>query len=489
MIKRITIFWKLSAAFIILFLVNLLMLQLIDLLGLSPLFRNVLVVGTLVLVCYFSALVFVRLYIKPPVDQLLTGMDKLANREFEFRLDEDDSNEFGLLSSSFNEMADMLTSSLTELQRNRDYLESIFESSADIIITVNDAGNIQTINTGAENTLGYTQMEVGGKPIDILFADPEEKDIAVQKLRFSENVVNYETRFLTKSKEERNVLFTLTRLKNSTGAVIGTIGIGKDITEEKNLQKQLIQSQRLAAIGEVFTGIQHSMKNMLNACKGGSYMVRTGLKNDNMEMLKDGWGMVEEGIFRMTAMSMDMLKYVKEWKPRVEQTDIKEILIDIDRVISKTAQDKGVVFRLEVSATVPEVICDTRMIHSAVMDIVSNAIDACVWKDYPESETPEVKLSAHASESNDISIIVVSDNGCGMSESVVKNIFTPFFSTKSKAGTGLGLSITSRMIDVHGGNIEVESETDVGTTFRIILPVNASGRNKENDHGKKSISS
>ncbi|MCK5126980.1 MAG: PAS domain S-box protein [candidate division Zixibacteria bacterium] len=489
MITRVTIFWKLIVAFIILFLVELLILQAFNAAGLSPLLSNILAITVMLLIGCFTAAYFIRLYIKPPIEQLHKGMNMLAERKYNFRLEEDKKDEFGSLASSFNEMADMLTSSLTELKRNRDYLESIFEGSADIIITVNDAGNIRTINTGAENTLGYNQMEIAGKPIDILFADPEEKDIAIQKLRLSENVVNYEMRFITKQKEERNVLFTLTRLHNSNGAVIGTIGIGKDITEEKRLQKKLIQSQRLAAIGEVFTGIQHSMKNMLNACKGGSYMVRTGLKNENHKMLIEGWAMVEEGIFRMTAMSMDMLKYVKEWKPRVKLVDIQKLLIDIDGVIGKTARDKSVELKLDVSSDIPTVLCDSQMIHSAVMDIVSNAIDACLWKDYDKDEIPEVKLSTYLSEDNEKSIIEVVDNGCGMSERVIENIFTPFFSTKSKAGTGLGLSITSRMIDVHGGNIEVESETDVGTTFRIVLPVNATGRNKENDHGKKSISS
>ncbi|MEZ5358200.1 MAG: ATP-binding protein [Candidatus Zixiibacteriota bacterium] len=489
MMNRITIFWKLGAAFIILFLINLLILEGIHSLDLPSTVRTVLAMVSLVLLAGFGAYGFVRLYVKLPVEQLLAGMQHLADGEYDFRLEEDEKAEFGPLASTFNEMADMLTSSLTELKRNRDYLESIFESSADLIITVNASGNILTINTGTVNALGYKPMEIAGKPIDILFANPDEKDVAVQKLRFSENVINYETIFLTKNKEERNILFTLTRLRNSTGAVIGTIGIGKDVTEEKHLQMKLIQSQRLAAIGEVFTGIQHSMKNMLNACKGGAYMVRTGLKKDDREMLTDGWRMVEEGIYRMTAMSMDMLKYVKEWKPRVEESRIEKILLDIEQVIGQTAKDKGVVFGVDVPTDLPSVVCDPKMIHSAIMDIVSNAIDACLWKDYKQGEILEVKLSASTSPEGDMIIIKVKDNGCGMSKSVQENIFTPFFSTKSKAGTGLGLSITSRMIDAHGGKIDVESEVDKGTEFRISIPVEASGRNKEIDYGKKSLSS
>ncbi len=295
-------------------------------------------------------------------------------------------------------------------------------------------------------------------------------------------MVNWELPFVTKDKVKRDVLVTLSRLRNSQGAIIGTIVMGKDITEEKRLQKQLIQSQRFAAIGEVFTGIQHSMKNMLNALKGGSYMVRTGIKNDNRTMLRDGWEIVEEGIKRLTEMSMDMLKYVKEWKPKDDLVDLSQILCDIERVIKQTAKDKGIDFQLVACPDVPQVPCDGKMVHSAVMDIASNAIDACVWKDYPPDEMPFVTMRLQGCENPEI-FIEIQDNGVGMTEEIKANIFRPFYSTKSKAGTGLGLSIASRMIEVHGGRIEVESEPDRGTLFRIVLPVERKDRQKEHING------
>jgi PAS domain S-box-containing protein len=338
---------------------------------------------------------------------------------------------------------------------------------------------------GAEKALGYQRYEVIGKPIEMLFAHPQEREAAIEKLKYTDNVVNYETRFLTKSGEARDVLLTLTRLRNLAGAAIGTLGISKDITEEKRLQNELIQSQRFAAIGQVFTGIQHSMKNMLNACKGGAFMVKTGLAKDDRKMLEEGWEMVQQGISRMTQMSMDMLNYAKEWKPKLERVDLAPTLSEIYNVIKQTAKDKGVAFRLNLSPGLPSVLCDSRMIHSAVMDIVSNALDACYWKEYSEEETPEIVMSAYPSDDGQESVIEVKDNGCGMTEDVKENIFTPFFSTKSKAGTGLGLSITIRIIGVHGGKIDVESEPNRGAIFRIVLPVDGSSKDKENIYGKK----
>jgi signal transduction histidine kinase len=188
----------------------------------------------------------------------------------------------------------------------------------------------------------------------------------------------------------------------------------------------------------------------------------------------------------MTSMSSDMLKYVKEWVPKSVRVDLTQTLTKVYNVIWKTAKDKGVEIRLDITPKLPSVVCDKSMIHSTVMDIVSNALDACLWKDYGDGETPEIALRAYSNRDHKELIIEVKDNGCGMTEDVKANIFTPFFSTKSKAGTGLGLSLSSRMINVHGGRIDVESESNHGATFRIVLPVDGTDRNKEYTDGKES---
>jgi len=506
MLRRIPIFWKLSVAFgIVILLVMLGTAYVNDMLieehirrpmedGVEqdrPASTRHLVIGAGIVVAIllgFGVVSWIEnKYIKKPIHDLAAGMHQLAEKQFDFRLDEDGHDEFVELASSFNDMASMLSASLTELQKTRDYLQGILESSADIIITVTPSGKIRTFNRGAENVLGYRQRDVIGKPVEMLFVDPHDRKAAIDRLRFTDSVVNYETHFKTKKGEVRTVLLTLSRLRNATGEIIGTIGISKDITEEKRLQEQLMQSERFIAIGQVFTGIQHSMKNMLNACKGGAYMVKTGLAGDNRKMLEEGWEIVQEGISRMTDMSLDMLKYVKEWKPKIDRVDLAQTLTGIYRMIRQTAKDKGVEFRLNVSPDLLPVSCDARMIHSAVMDIVSNALDACLWKDYSGGESPLVEIGARVSDDKQESVIEIKDNGCGMTEDVIANIFTPFFSTKSKAGTGLGLSITSRMINVHGGRIDVESEPDRGSVFRIVLPIDGISRSKENIDGKKSF--
>ncbi|RKX21945.1 MAG: hypothetical protein DRP45_11805 [Candidatus Zixiibacteriota bacterium] len=492
MLKRIPVIWQLSVAYIVIIVLVLAVLDRLislDAGSINDPGHALLTIAVAIGLACVSTWLIVNHSVNRPVDKLVEGMNRLAEKDFEFRMEEDDRDQFGALASSFNDMASMLSSFMTELKKNQDYLRSILESSADFIITVNPSGTIQTFNKGAEDVLGYNRFDVIGKPIEMVFADPQQRQVALARLGPSDNVTNFETQFVAKNGNLRDVLLTLSRLRNSEGEVIGTIGISKDITREKRLQAELIQSQRFAAIGQVFTGIQHSMKNMLNAAKGGAYMVRTGLAKDNRKMLEEGWEMVQESISRMTDMSLGMLKYVKEFKPELKQVKLSDTLSDIHQVIGQTASDKGVTFLLDVSPDMPAVVCDGGMIHSVVMDIVSNALDACLMKEYDESETPEVAMNTRLSGDKQDAIIEISDNGCGMTAEVKTNIFTPFFSTKSKTGTGLGLSIASRMISVHGGKIDVESEHDRGTVFRIVIPIDGTGRNRENYNGQKGFGS
>ncbi len=486
MLRQITIYWKVSFTVIIAISLVLLAdssLKRIDYLLYNNNLRIFFTFLAAIILGCGTAWVIAKYYIKNFTDKIAYGMDELAEKKFDYRLDEEEQDEFSEITSSFNNMAILFSSYQMELKRARDFLENILEGTADLIISVSANGKILTFNAGAERVLGYQRFDVIGKPIETIFANPSDREAALERLKYGDNVVNIETQFLTKSGDTKTVLLTLSLMRHPKGAFIGTFGISKDITDEKRLQDQLIQSQRLAAIGEVFIGIQHSMKNMLNTCKGGGYMVRTGLAKDNKKMLEEGWVIVQEGIDRMAVMAKDMLNYVKEWKPKFVEVDLTQLLSDIDKVVKQNAKDKGIDFEVDISRKLPPVECDTRMIHSIVMDIVSNALDACTWKEYIEGEIPKIALSAYINNGDGNAIIEVKDNGCGMTEELKTNIFTPFFSTKSKAGTGLGLSITSRMIDVHNGKINVDSEPEKGSTFRIVLPINANNKRKEKDDG------
>jgi len=358
-----------------------------------------------------------------------------------------------------------------ELRHAKEYLEGMVENSADMIITTNSEGLIETFNRGGEELLGYGREEVIGTHIESLYVDASERQAAAVTLEKTGNVANLETRLRAKDGRFRNILLTLSPLRGGQGKRIGTIGISKDITREKELQRELVQSQKFAAIGQAVTGIQHAIKNMLNSLTGGSYLLRIGMAKDNQERIKEGWGMVQEGIERITDLSRSMLVYAKDWKLKLEKVRVNDLMENVCELNRQTAADQGVTLRSDVTEGLPDVVCDPKLVHMATTDLVVNAIDACVWKDYGSDESPEIVLRNSVTEGGDFFVIEVGDNGCGMNEETRQNIFTPFFSTKKTRGTGLGLAMTARIINVHGGEIIVESEPDQGTTFRVRLPI------------------
>jgi two-component system nitrogen regulation sensor histidine kinase GlnL len=421
----------------------------------------------------FGALVLMfRSLLARPLRRLVSGIGTLATGDLGFRFPVLRDDEIGVVENSFNTMAGRIQAQQRELRRALEYLESIVENTADLVITVNRDGLIQTFNTGAERALGYQRSEVVGRPIERLFLDPEERKIAIARLQEQDNVTNWETRFKTRDGKTRHVLLTISRLRDRRGNLIGTLGISKDITNEKNLQAKLTQFEHAAAIGRAVTGIQHYVKNMLNTLRGGLYIVRVGHKKNRDDQVDEGCAMVEEGISRISGLSLNMLKYARQWTIEPELVDLSDMIDKILVANSQSAKERSVSLRADVAKSLPEVPCDPKLIHMLLMDLLTNAFDACDLKDYNASEQPEVVMRVYRNDGEADAVVEVEDNGIGMEPEVVENVFTPFFSTKKKWGTGLGLALTARVIALHNGTIEVESEPSRGTLFRVTLPLN-----------------
>ena len=429
--------------------------------------------------------IILRQTLRKPIREMATGIQAIAGTDLSFRFKTDRKDELGLVEQSVDDMATRIQAHQTELRDAREYLEGIVENSADIIITVNPDGFIQTVNRGAEEALGYLREELIGRRIEILFADPRERDVAIARLGHGDNVANYETHFLTKTGAVRDVLLTLSRLRDREGIAIGTIGISKDITREKELQGLVAQSQAAAAIGQAATAIQHAIKNMLNTLTGGSYLVRLGMAKDNQERIEEGLAMIDEGISRIADLSLNMLKYAKEWTLTLELTDLALLLNKICNAIEQAASDRNAIVRRDIPDHLPLVSCDSRLVHMALMDIATNALDACSARAYQNPESAEIAFALYLEDEGKSIVVEIRDNGIGMDGEIRGNIFRPFFTMKEELGTGLGLALTSRIVKLHGGDIDVESEPEKGSTFRIALPVEGRSMNQGAKDGQE----
>jgi PAS domain S-box-containing protein len=423
-----------------------------------------------ILLCTIALWVMLARTLARPIRHIIAGTRALAANNLSFRFESVRTDELGMVERSFNDMAQRIQAHQIELRETTEYLEGIVESSADMIITVNPRGLIQTINRGAEEILGYERDELVGQRIEVLFADPSERDVAIARLQDQDNVTNFETRFRTKDGEIREVLLTLSRLRDRDGNPVGTFGISKDVTREKNLQERLFQYEKDAAIGQAVTSIQHAIKNMLNTLTGGSYLARQGMVKDNEDRVSDGLNMIDEGISRIQSLSTNMLRYAREWTLELENTDLAALLHNIVSSVKQRADEMDVAVHIDIPDDLPQVSCDERLVHMALMDMATNALDACMQKQYEGGESAQVTFRAYTSSEDEV-VIEVQDNGIGMTKETKEKIFTPFFSTKEDWGTGLGLVSTSRIVSLHGGEIHVESAPNEGALFRVILPL------------------
>ncbi len=249
--------------------------------------------------------------------------------------------------------------------------------------------------------------------------------------------------------------------------------------ERQRIFEEKIRDERLVSMGETVSGLAHYIKNILNGLKGGAFIIDKNLDKIDNPSVKTGWDMVKRNIDRVSKLTMDMLRYVKDREPEYEKVKIHNILDEVIELEYDRAKKNNIELIKNYSPDIDFVEVDPNGIHRCVLNLVSNAIDALNGV-----ENPKITIKTHKL-SNEKFIIQVSDNGVGMPEEIQKKLFTKFMSTKGSKGTGLGLKITKKIIEEHGGNIYVYSKENEGTTFTIKLPINKP--KKESKMAKKII--
>ena len=238
------------------------------------------------------------------------------------------------------------------------------------------------------------------------------------------------------------------------------------LVEEKT--KKLLETERLAAVGQTVAGLAHAIKNITGGLTGGTFVLDKGFQLNNEKYLRQGWDLLKGNVGRLKSMALDLLNYAKEREPDYHLCDPNRPAREVIDLMLPRARENGVSLEIESDESLPKVWFDPEGIHRCLLNLVTNAIDACINIDCTQRQC-KVVLRILKTESWAVEFQVV-DNGCGMDEETKEKIFQRFFSTKGSRGTGLGLMITKKIIDEHQGAIECESETGKGTRFVIRLP-------------------
>jgi signal transduction histidine kinase len=238
------------------------------------------------------------------------------------------------------------------------------------------------------------------------------------------------------------------------------------LVEEKT--RGLIQAERLAAVGQNVAGLAHAIKNITSGLKGGIFVLEKGIALDNKTYLSDGWEMIKRNVDKINTLAMDLLSYAKERELNYQLPDPNKVAEEVFHLMELRAQEYGVILKMDLADDLHDIPFDPEALHTCLLNLVSNAIDACADIEC-SSRSGEVIMRSLKVESWGVEYQVI-DNGCGMDKETRDKIFQSFFSTKGTKGTGLGLMISKKTVDGHAGVTEVESEKGRGTKFTIRLP-------------------
>ena len=369
-----------------------------------------------------------------------------------------------------DDLENMVQIATEEIRRKSNFQTKLIISSNDGIVATDERWKISIFNPGAEKIFGYSRSEVIGKmdvnnlyPAEIKEAFKREVDHNGMKggLPWQEITV------LAKDGEMIPTRFSGAILREK-GSMMGSVAFFQDLREIKRLEKELIDSERFAAVGQTVAGLAHYIKNILIGLKGGSYVVDVALDKNNTGKLKNGWQSIKRNIGRISDLVLDLLTYSKEREPDYENCSPNHIVNDVCELVEERARKHKVEIIKDFDSSIDEVSMDPRAIHRALLNLVSNAIDACI---YYEDGNRNWRISVKtANEKGNIIRFEVQDNGCGMSRETMDNLFTSFFSTKGDRGTGLGLAVTRKLVQENKGTIDVASRLGEGTTFTVRLP-------------------
>jgi signal transduction histidine kinase/pSer/pThr/pTyr-binding forkhead associated (FHA) protein len=236
-----------------------------------------------------------------------------------------------------------------------------------------------------------------------------------------------------------------------------------------------VTSERMAAIGETVASLSHSIKNILQGLRGGADVVEIGLTKSDLDTARNGWGILRRNLDRVSALTMNMLAFGRKLQLELELTHINKIAQDCAELLEQQCTERHVALIVDADPEMPPIAVDPSLIHQALMNLLTNAIEAVP----NDTGAVTVRVSFHESRPNTntpgaktrpaVTISVI-DNGPGIPEDKLAWIFEPFNTTKGLKGTGLGLAVTKRIVYEHKGRMRVESTPGQGSIFRIILP-------------------
>lgn len=400
---------------------------------------------------------------------------------------------------------------LHDIEESLSYLEGVFDDSQDMIATTDNKGRIVKFSKGGERILGYGQDEIIGMKASELYLDKEERATILKLLKEKGAIYNYETKVLRKDGSPVDINLTISQLRDRAGNIIGTVGVSKDVTEEKRMREELREKNReleeltesleekvlertkelerinreLRRSNEMkarfIANMSHELRTPLHSIIGFSEVILNRAFGDiNEKQQRHITNILTSGRHLLHLVS-NILDLAKIEAGRVELSyetfPVKGIVDEIIAIIRPFAEKKLIEIKTDISHEITNFISDKVKFKQILYNLLSNAI-----KFTPETGKVGIRVEKSARDSNfpwipqgqEFLKLSVWDTGIGIKPQDTERIFEEFEQldpSRSTEGTGLGLTLVKKLIDLHGGMIDVESTPGEGSVFDIYLPV------------------
>ena len=321
-----------------------------------------------------------------------------------------------------------------ELAVQKEYLELILESISEGVVALNTGGEIEHLNRAAATILEIPLTEARGRVLRDILGTPELRE---------EVVLDGKILLLSSSplvREQRNV---------------GSVVVLRDVTRQKELEESAARQQRMAVMGEMATSIAHEIRNPLGSIELFAGLLKRELENTAEERWVES---ILSVTHHMETVISNLLLFARPFHPSKRPVSVRDLVEESLLMTTHAIQEKGIVLEKEYGDDC-KILADAELMKQAMLNLVLNAV---------QSMKAGGTLTVGWQDDGNGVVISVGDTGEGMTKELLSRIFKPFYSTR-QGGTGLGLAIVKRIVDEHGGRIEVKSVPREGTLFKIHL--------------------
>jgi two-component system NtrC family sensor kinase len=353
------------------------------------------------------------------------------------------------------------------LHQQQEFARRLVDSFPDLILVLDAEAHYTFVSPRCKDVLGYDleetrNMEFGGRthPEDLPSLMALYADIVASRQTFA----SLEVRVRHKSGDWRRIRFNFSPLADESGKIEGVVLSGRDVTDLKRLEEQLIQAEKLAAMGQMLAGVAHELNNPLTAILGVTELLRDREGTD--DPTKRQLELTHRQARRAARIVQNLLEFSRPASPQKKALDVNGLIERTLQLHEHSLRRNSIEVDFHPQAGLPGIIGDANQLIQVFLNLVTNAEQAI--REVRENGRIQIRLAAAASRI----LVTVQDDGVGLRPEALPRIFDPFYTTKRPGGgTGLGLSICMSIIREHGGNIEAESLPAGGSAFTVYLPI------------------